>query len=244
MKKKLLFTVMGIICFAFITKSQDLTINQFNLGYDYNPSTGVISDLWFDVMNIDDYEDVDWSFDVAILLSDPGDPYTIFLADSYELSGLSASSSVPFTDWDIDLNNVSDLPSGDYRLGICVDYDEDISETDEDNNYYYISPAGNNLTFNGGSGIDDVEKISAVLNQNYPNPVINITLLSFSIKEKGVVNLSIYDITGKLVNTIVNQELNIGEHNYMFDISNMESGIYYYSLHVNNTVQTKKLVVQ
>ena len=148
MKKQFLITIVCIICFTFITKAQDITIDQFNLGYDYDPSTGIISDLHFSVMNGDNAENIDWSFDVAILLSVPDDPSTIFEIDRYELDDLSASSSIPFTDWDIDLNDVSDLPFGNYRLGVCVDFDEDIDETDEDNNYFYFSPQGSDLTFN------------------------------------------------------------------------------------------------
>jgi len=242
--KNLFLSILGILIFAFVVKSQDLTINQFNLGYDYNPSTGIISNLYFSVVNADNTEDISWSFNVAVLLSDPNDPNTVFEADRLELSSLSASSSVPISDWDIDLNNVSGLPSGDYRLGIYVDIDDDISETDENNNYYYISSQGNDLTFNSSSGIFENNSSLAALKQNSPNPVVNYTLISFIIKKKGIVNLSVYDCTGRLLKKIIdNKEMYSGEFKYLIDMSEFNNGIYYYSLTLNNKIQTKRFEV-
>ncbi len=242
--KNLFLSILGILSFAFVVKSQDLTIGQFNLGYDYDPSTGTISNLYFDVLNIDNTEDINWSFNVAVLLSDPNDPSTIFEADRLELSSLSASSSVPISNWNIDLNNVSGLPSGDYRLGVYVDIDDDISETDENNNYYYISPQGNDLTFNSSSGIFENNSSLAVLKQNSPNPVANYTLISFTIKEKGTVNLSVYDCTGKLIKKIINnKQMYSGEFKYLVNMSEFNNGIYYYSLVLNNSIQTKRFEV-
>ncbi|MEA3447751.1 MAG: T9SS type A sorting domain-containing protein, partial [Bacteroidota bacterium] len=240
---KKIYTFLFAIIFAFSLTAQDLTINQFNLGYNYDPATGIISDMYFYVMNIDDNEDVAWSFYVAILLSDPDDPYTIYEADRYEIDGLSASSSMFLSDWNIDLNSVSDLPSGDYCLGIFVDVDDDISETDEDNNYYYISPEGYDLTFNGGAGIYDVTKTNATLNQNYPNPVINKTEISFDLETNGLVNISVYDMTGKLIKNILNKNLSVGTYKYSFDLSSLHKSMYFYRLKIdNNTIQTKKLI--
>ncbi len=242
--KNLFLSVLGILFFTFVVKSQDLTIDQFNLGYDYDPSTGIISNLNFSVMNIDNTEDINWSFNVAVLLSDPNNPNTTFEADRLELNSLSASSSVPISNWDIDLNNVSGLPSGDYRLGIYVDIDDDISETDENNNYYYISPQGNDLTFNSSSGIFENNSHLAALKQNFPNPVTNYTLISFIIKEKGTVNLSVYDCTGKLVKNIINNnQMYPGEFKYIINMSEFNNGIYYYSLVLDNKIQTKRFEV-
>ncbi len=68
------------------------------------------------------------------------------------------------------------------------------------------------------------------LEQNYPNPFNPVTNIKFTIKENTRVSLKVYDITGKLVSTLVNNVLDRGEHSIIFDGSNFASGIYYYQL--------------
>jgi len=240
MKKRLFFVSLCILCINFRGYTQDLTINQTNLGYYYDPSTGIISDLYFSVLNTD-YVDISWSFSVSVIISNATNPNIMYEADKVTIYGLSASSSVPISDWNIDLNNVSGLPAGNYRLGVYVDSDSDISETDETNNYYYISPQGNNLVFNS-TGINDIESILSYFG-NYPNPVIDITSFKFTLTEKAFTTLTIYDVTGKEITQIINKDLFVGTYTIGFDASTLPNGIYAYSLKVNNEIITKKFIV-
>ncbi len=90
-------------------------------------------------------------------------------------------------------------------------------------------------TTNGGYVIG-IEPISNELPeefklyQNYPNPFNPVTNIKFTIKENTRVSLKVYDITGKLVSTLVNNVLDRGEHSIIFDGSVFASGIYYYQL--------------
>lgn len=83
------------------------------------------------------------------------------------------------------------------------------------------------------------------LSQNYPNPFNPTTTIQFGLPRAGRVSLKIYDVSGRLVRTLVNNEgLNEGTFNYIFNGSDVASGVYFYSLIVNDDlVGTKKMVL-
>ncbi|HBZ01610.1 MAG TPA: hypothetical protein DEO84_09860 [candidate division Zixibacteria bacterium] len=86
------------------------------------------------------------------------------------------------------------------------------------------------------------------LSQNYPNPFNPSTLISFNLKEKTHVSLSIYNIMGERVNNLVNQELEPGAHSVRWDGVNsagqkVSSGIYFYKLDTNEFSATKRMVL-
>jgi len=66
------------------------------------------------------------------------------------------------------------------------------------------------------------------LYQNYPNPFNPSTTIIFSIPEQGFVSLSVYDITGQKVATLVDQHMSAGKHSVIFDGSDFGSGVYLY----------------
>jgi hypothetical protein len=71
---------------------------------------------------------------------------------------------------------------------------------------------------------------SFALYGNYPNPFNPSTVIRFSIPQASMVRITVYDILGKSVGTLVNETLNHGEHYARLDGSNLSSGIYYYKL--------------
>lgn len=83
------------------------------------------------------------------------------------------------------------------------------------------------------------------LGQNYPNPFNPETQFKFGLSTKGKVSLKIYDITGRLVQTLFdNMELNPGTLTVKFDGRNFASGVYFYTLLVDdNRVDTRKMVL-
>ena len=68
------------------------------------------------------------------------------------------------------------------------------------------------------------------LYQNYPNPFNSATKISFFLAEKCEVLLSLYDISGKLIEEIFQGSLDPGKHTYQLNVSDLPSGIYIYSL--------------
>ena len=82
-----------------------------------------------------------------------------------------------------------------------------------------------------------------ILNQNYPNPFNPSTTINFSIPISAFVALKVYDILGREVATLVNEEKSSGSYEVVFNASNLSSGIYFYRLQASDYVQTRKLVL-
>lgn len=81
------------------------------------------------------------------------------------------------------------------------------------------------------------------LSQNYPNPFNPVTNLEFQIPKSGFVSLKIYDLLGKEVANIVNENLNSGTYRYKFDGSNFASGVYFYKITVGDFSAVKRMVL-
>jgi len=85
--------------------------------------------------------------------------------------------------------------------------------------------------------------ISFNLEQNYPNPFNSSTNIEFSIPEKGFVSLKIYNILGKEIETLVEEEKEAGNHKIQWQPKNLPTGIYYLNLVANNKKATRKMVL-
>jgi len=81
------------------------------------------------------------------------------------------------------------------------------------------------------------------LGQNYPNPFNPKTNIKIQISNGGLVNLKIYDISGKEVAVLVNENLNAGTYNIDFDASHLASGTYFYRMETGNVSQTRKMML-
>lgn len=81
------------------------------------------------------------------------------------------------------------------------------------------------------------------LSQNFPNPFNPKTIIKFDIIKKGNVNLTIFDILGKEIVNLVNQELQAGSYQVDWDATNYPSGIYFYKLETNSYFETKKMAL-
>ncbi len=81
------------------------------------------------------------------------------------------------------------------------------------------------------------------LNQNYPNPFNPSTKIRFDLPKNDFVTMKVYDIAGKLVSTLINENLTAGTKEYDWNAVNMPSGIYFYTIKAGNFTQTKKMVL-
>ena len=82
------------------------------------------------------------------------------------------------------------------------------------------------------------------LHQNYPNPFNPSTKIRFEIPgSPEIVKLAVYDISGKEVARLVNEELPAGVYEYDFDGGNLSSGMYFYRLEAGSFVETRKMVL-
>ena len=79
------------------------------------------------------------------------------------------------------------------------------------------------------------------LRTNYPNPFNSSTIITFDIPEQSPVELTIYDIQGKKVVTLVNETIDQGSYSVEFDASNLPSGTYLYKLVAGEYTESKKM---
>ncbi len=84
------------------------------------------------------------------------------------------------------------------------------------------------------------------LYQNYPNPFNPSTIIKYSIPENSNVSLTIYDLLGNEVTTLINKEQNAGNYEVIFNPSlindGISTGVYFYTLRTGTATITKKLI--
>lgn len=90
-------------------------------------------------------------------------------------------------------------------------------------------------------GNEIVEKYR--LSQNYPNPFNPNTTIEFDIAKATHAILSIYDLTGKEIEVLIDQDLQRGSYRVNYNAFNLSSGVYCYKLKTNEFIETKKLVL-
>ena len=115
-----------------------------------------------------------------------------------------------------------------------------MSLSDSAKKYYSQSFFGTPL---GVQNISSEVPNSFSLNQNYPNPFNPSTKIKFSVPKSTGVKITIYDALGKVVATLVNEQLKPGTYETEWDGSNFASGIYFYTLSASELTQTRKLVL-
>ncbi|MCP9291270.1 zinc-dependent metalloprotease [Gracilimonas sediminicola] len=81
------------------------------------------------------------------------------------------------------------------------------------------------------------------LHQNYPNPFNPSTAIRFNVSEPGNVKLTVYNMQGQKVATLLNQKKNRGEHEVIFNADRLSSGVYIYRLQTGSQLLTRKMVL-
>jgi hypothetical protein len=131
-------------------------------------------------------------------------------------------------------------------------------------NYLYVEESGDKgahnpkytigllqTTLNQLTGVEFVDSevpSQFELAQNYPNPFNPTTEITFALPKAGLVMLEVYDLTGRVVATLVNQDLPAGTHKVMWNARNgngqsLASGVYLYRIASGEFVATRKMVL-
>ncbi len=85
--------------------------------------------------------------------------------------------------------------------------------------------------------------VNLVLDQNYPNPFNPTTTIKYEIPKNSFVKLSIYDLLGREISTLVNQAQNAGYHEVTFNAKDLASGIYIYQIQAGEFSRIKKMLL-
>ncbi|MBK8982102.1 MAG: T9SS type A sorting domain-containing protein [Ignavibacteria bacterium] len=99
-------------------------------------------------------------------------------------------------------------------------------------------------------GLTDIEPNSFAaiperysLSQNYPNPFNPTTKINFSIPKQGIVTLKVYDVLGKEVMTLVNEQKPAGNYSINFNAANLSSGAYFYRIEAGEFRDIKRMII-
>ena len=224
MKAKI--TLLGVISLFIGTTlmaQYDLAIGNISAGWNtYNSSTGEITGVYFDVLNNENNNP--GSFDVKVYLVDPNNSSISYVVWTYtDGDGQGGNTVVTYDNIDIDFDDTPGIPAGQYRLAVCVDPDNDISETDENNNCLYISTMGNNLTYNPSStGMVDLSSSQPI--RIYPNPVTDFMRIDFDATVVEM-NFMVMDLSGKIIRSTTLLSSMAG-----LDMSGVAPGLYVYQV--------------
>ena len=138
------------------------------------------------------------------------------------------------------------------------DWDYYFIETDgmiyEDSTFYmWYAGSSNPYLIKIGLATSPIEPVSVdhettqptefILEQNYPNPFNSATAIQYSVPQRSNVTLKVYDILGKQVTTLVNEEKEQGLYTVNFEANNLASGLYLYRIQAGSFIDTKKMIL-
>jgi hypothetical protein len=95
----------------------------------------------------------------------------------------------------------------------------------------------------GGITTTESKQFDFQLMQNYPNPFNPSTVINYALRTSGKVTLKIYDVLGKLVETLVDEPQEVGWHSIAFSGTSLPSGVYFYRLETQNSAKTRKMLL-
>ena len=93
--------------------------------------------------------------------------------------------------------------------------------------------------------VDDVSLVNTYnLSQNYPNPFNPSTKINYSLGEPGFIQLKVFNVLGVEVATLVNEQKIAGNYSANFNAAKLSSGVYFYTITINNFTQTRKMILE
>ena len=99
------------------------------------------------------------------------------------------------------------------------------------------------IDFDGVLSIDDLST-DFNLSHNYPNPFNSTTKIAYRIEDDAFVTITVYDIFGKKVSTLVNSNQFSGEHEVTFYAENLSNGVYFYIFQVGSYIESRRIILQ
>ncbi len=251
-----------------LTNTKSQAINNFYIGqyYDFDVDDTSYDD---DVVAFDNENNFGYVFDDD---GDPVDTHiglALLSSDSVNYFAMDADGdSNPTVSWDgfddnekwIALTSGKNfLSSGPNDISVLISGGPYTLLPDEKQVFDFLIAAADNLTRLTETITNAREKhslfppdikigeplfpIEFSLDQNYPNPFNLSTTIKYSIKEDGMVNLSVYNLLGEKIIQAVNEFKTKGIYTLNFNASNLSSGVYFYKISVNDFTSVKKMVV-
>jgi hypothetical protein len=138
------------------------------------------------------------------------------------------------------------LTGGDYSQPVTFKYITNFSYTD--NAATYSIPAGSGL---GGSlcntiylGNNDTRSMTNLTASIYPNPVHGLATLKVNTPQSGNLNIEVTNLVGQTMMNLNKGVVNSGDHSFNLDATRLTSGVYFYTVKLNNQKVTGKMIVE
>ncbi len=109
--------------------------------------------------------------------------------------------------------------------------------------YLYSGSSSSHMSKPSSSNETVIEIKEYALFDNFPNPFNPVTTINYQLPLNGLVTLKVYDILGKEVAILVNEQKSKGRYTVKFNASNLASGVYIYQLRINEYVSSKKMLL-
>jgi len=171
-------------------------------------------------------------FSFYLNVTPAGDNSTVVATFKAELNGLGGGAAVVFASGFLNPANNQDGPA--FGLFAALPNGQVVE----------LMPVSGGFAANKTGDVDDaLVPAEFKLNQNYPNPFNPSTTISFALPQASNVTLKVYNVIGQTVKTLVNEQMEAGEHQVTFDASNISSGMYFYRLDTDSFSETKKMVL-
>jgi hypothetical protein len=133
----------------------------------------------------------------------------------------------------------------DAALSICLDNSGNVSVT---GNSLGIGSSSDYATirYSVTTGIEPVSTEipdKFMLYNNYPNPFNPVTKIKFDTPNSAYTNIVIYDVTGREIKTLINQNISAGRYEIEFDASGLSSGVYFYRINAGDFKDVKRMAL-
>jgi hypothetical protein len=222
--------------------------NTQTLNYTYQ-TLWDLTDNELETTGLEDY----WDNCLALIPSVNNNPRLIWgpYPESVDLSGYNIYRKVGSGNFSlIHFNYESQLEYTDteysitYPTGAQLQYYVKAAFVDDG-----LSSPTNTVTTSGMINLKDKSENKFIsygysLSSNYPNPFNPSTMITYTLPENSFVILKVYDVLGRDIVTLVNENKEAGNHSVMFNASGLPSGIYLYKIQSGNFLEIRKMILQ
>lgn len=176
------------------------------------------------------------------VLAPEADMAFMFKVELWENSGINVETVVQTEvggEWEEMLFDLSGIEEVKYtKLALFPDF---LGTGDGDD--WYIDDVQIIDPINTNVDQDKIVKVFALSAANYPNPFNPTTTISYTVPLPSKVKVSVFDVTGRALQTLVNEEQTNGQHTIQFDGSTLTSGVYFYKIETSYDVVVNKMVL-